>query len=262
MQHTAINLAQELKRVVTEWNLQDKLLMVVSDNAANIKAAVNELRWKQYGCFAHTVNLIVRDGLKDEEIGRVINRVKHIVGHFKRSHIATARLISYQQNQSNKTPLKLLQDVATRWNSTYYMLERLLTLEEAVKTTMSIINMDLSHHLTLEEWETIRQLVKILKPFERVTKNISGQDYLTASLVIPLVNGLNSALNKIEVPENECVQRVLINFKRSLKERLGNSENSNTLSIATFLDPRFKEIPFQDNKNVEITKKKCNIIGS
>lgn len=259
-QHTAANLAKELNNVVTEWKIKDKLLMVVSDNAANIKAAINSLRWKHYGCFAHTVNLVVSDGLKDEEVINLIARVKYIVGHFKRSHVATAKLIAYQQNQGTKTPLKLLQDVSTRWNSTFYMLERLIVLEESVKATMSIINMELKHHLTMEEWIIVKQLAQILKPFESVTKNISGEEYLTASMVIPLVNGLNSALTKFENrPFADCVKRILERLKKSLTERLGNSENSNTLSIATFLDPRFKEIPFKDKKNAEIAKK--NIIS-
>lgn len=75
--------------------------MTVSDNAANIKAAINLLRWKQYGCFARSINLAVSsDQLKDEDIS-FIAQVKCIVGYFKRSHIATAKLIGYQKNQRN-----------------------------------------------------------------------------------------------------------------------------------------------------------------
>nr|CAI5839881.1 unnamed protein product [Callosobruchus analis] len=58
--HTSVNLAAELRRVATEWGVENKILIAVFDNAANIKNAISEqLHWKHFGCFAHTINLIV-----------------------------------------------------------------------------------------------------------------------------------------------------------------------------------------------------------
>lgn len=89
-------------------------MLAVSDNAANIKTAISEkLNWKHFGCLAHTINLIVKEGLENEFIAELISNIKTIVTHFKRSNIATEKLMTYQRN-TGKTPLKLLQDVATR----------------------------------------------------------------------------------------------------------------------------------------------------
>jgi len=41
-----------------------KIILAVSDNANNIKSALNSLKVKSLGCFAHTFNLIVQDALK------------------------------------------------------------------------------------------------------------------------------------------------------------------------------------------------------
>lgn len=261
VQHTAINLSKELKRVLTHWNVIDKILMIVSDNAANVKAAIkNEMGFKHFGCFAHTINLVVTDGLKEEEVSRIIVKVKHIVGHFKRSHVATQKLLAYQQQQNIARPLKILQDVPTRWNSSYYMLERFIVLEDAIKTTMALTNMDGANQLTVNEWVVIKELCQALKPFEKVTKTISGEDYLTASLVIPLANGLFSVYkNLLDKPFSGCMKNLLIKLNKSLEDRFANLENSNTLSMSTFLDPRFKSIPFKDKKNADIAKK--NIIS-
>lgn len=255
--HTSINLAKELKRILTEWNLEKKHLMIVSDNAANIRAAIqNELQWKHFGCFAHTINLVVHDGLKEEEISRIIIKVKNIVSHFKRSPLSTEKLLAYQRNQGNGNQLKLLQDVATRWNSVFYMLERFLTLEEAVKATMALINIDISNNLTVDEWNVIRELCQVLKSFESVTKQISGENYLTASVVIPIVNGLNSVYKSFETTMfTQCIKTIIKQFQVSLKERFVRLENSNTLSMCTFLDPRFKNIAFLDANNAEMAKK-------
>ena len=43
--HTSYNLAQELQRIVTAFNLRDKITLAVSDNAANIKKTSMETSW-------------------------------------------------------------------------------------------------------------------------------------------------------------------------------------------------------------------------
>jgi hypothetical protein len=45
--HTAVSLAQELKRVTREWGAETKIVAVVSDKAANIVAAVRLTEWSR-----------------------------------------------------------------------------------------------------------------------------------------------------------------------------------------------------------------------
>lgn len=39
-------------------------------------------------------------------------------------------------------PLKLIQDVPTRWNVTYFMVERLVLLKDAVKSSIALSERD------------------------------------------------------------------------------------------------------------------------
>lgn len=41
----------------------NKIVMVISDNAVNIKAIKDILKLNQYGCFAHTLNLVANDAM-------------------------------------------------------------------------------------------------------------------------------------------------------------------------------------------------------
>ncbi|CAH1107688.1 unnamed protein product [Psylliodes chrysocephalus] len=186
-QHTSENLVKELQRIVSDWGVHDKILLAVLDNAANIKNAIDtKLKWKHLGCVAHTINLIVKDGLNcDETVTATIGKVKSIVAFFRRSTISNQKLLTYQKNQGNNNPLKLIQDTSTRWNSTYYMLTRFVQLEDAVKTTVALIIAKLSV-LSQNEWQLIKELCQILKPFESVTKTFSGQSYETDLLLYPL----------------------------------------------------------------------------
>jgi hypothetical protein len=43
--HTAVNLAKELRKIVTEWNLMNKISGVVTDNAANIVKVISSLKF-------------------------------------------------------------------------------------------------------------------------------------------------------------------------------------------------------------------------
>lgn len=69
--------------------------------------------------------------------------------------------------------LKLKQDVVTRWNSTYEMLQRISQIKDALVSTLSLNRPDLM--LTFEEWDVISELVTILKPFYEVTIEVSAE---------------------------------------------------------------------------------------
>nr|CAH7747683.1 unnamed protein product [Callosobruchus chinensis] len=256
--HTSENLEATLNRIVTDWGLQDKVLLVVSDNASNIKKAICVcLGWKHFGCFAHTLNLVVKDALCITSIAELINKVRSIVGYFRRSSISYEKLAEYhKQMNQDVLPLKLIQDVSTRWNSTYFMLERFSHLENAIKSTLSILDNCAIPVLTPTEWKICKELSIVLGPFEKTTKTLSGENYLTGSYVIPLVNGLffvckNLLKKKFEDP----VIQVITKLNEGLHSRLGQVEGSNTLGLATFFDPRFKNMAFQNGSIAENTKK-------
>ena len=66
--HAAENIADELKAATDEWGITQKIVAVVTDNAANIVAAIHLNGWKHIQCFAHTLKLIVQDALKDDPV--------------------------------------------------------------------------------------------------------------------------------------------------------------------------------------------------
>ena len=122
--HTAENLYDELKRVTCDWQLSDKAVSITTDNAANITAAVRLTGWKHLPCFAHTLNLVVHSGMA--AMKPVHDKVKAIVEYFHKSTTAAEKLrLLQQQLAPEQQPLKLINDVSTRWNSTYYMFKRI-----------------------------------------------------------------------------------------------------------------------------------------
>lgn len=62
-----------------------------------------------------------------QRITRSNDAGKKLVGHFKRSSLATDALTQHQL-QILLPQKKLKQDIATRWNSTFYMVQWLLEM--------------------------------------------------------------------------------------------------------------------------------------
>lgn len=59
--------------------------------------------------------------------------------------------------------LKLINDVPTRWNSTYSMISRALVLEEALRPTIQFCKELKEHELSDEDWGTLKSIASMLK---------------------------------------------------------------------------------------------------
>jgi len=248
--HTSENLSKEIKNVLKVWGVDKKIVFAVSDNAYNIKNALSTLQLKNLGCFAHTLNLIVQSALKQES--SLIDKVKAISTHFRKSTTAHHKLMTYQTNLGEKQPKKMLQDVSTRWNSTFYMLQRFVDLELAIRGTIGLLD-KAPDSLNSEEWLTIKEFCKVLSPFEEATRAISGEQYMTASLTIVIVQGLQNVCELMKKCNySQRTNGLINNLVTGMNDRQswGNIEKSNTLGKCTFLDPRFKNVPYVSNDSM------------
>jgi len=197
--HTGEYLSQTLDNIFNEWGIKHKIVAIVT--GANIKSAVNKLRIPHIPCTAHVLNLIVThamllkspygdtDVLEPNECQNINDLLKcrSIVTYLKKSEVANRKLAE-KLTQLGASKLKLKQDVSTRWNSSLLMLERLVELKEPLTYAMLSLK-DGPVMLNAQEWEVIEDIIPILKPFEVMTTELSGENYPTLAMVIPLVRG-------------------------------------------------------------------------
>jgi len=200
--HTAEYLATELVKFCDTWDIRPAHVeAVITDNAENIKLAVKKAfgESKLVPCFDHTLNLVPKAALFGEKNGapnvpgvpQLIKKMKDIVTYSHTSANFSNELRRIQVEQYNKkdgTVLRLLQDVPTRWGSTFTMIERFLALQPVVVQAASgfpDLNM-----LTAAELSTARAIMAILEPFHRATAEMGAEKSTTISKVIPMVRNI------------------------------------------------------------------------
>ena len=188
------------------------------------------------GCFAHTLQLVVNEGvLSQRAVIDILAISRKIVGHFKHSTLAYHRLNEIQDKLSMDKH-RLVQDEPTRWNSSLYMLQSIYTQKMALAayaTEYDSINM-----LTTHQLELVRKIIAVLEPVEEITKLIST-DAASASVLIPLLRALEKSLSKHH--DDSGIQTMKSEMLSSLKRRYADVEEREELIIATTMDPRYKD---------------------
>jgi len=251
------------------------------------------LHFKRIPCFAHLLNSIVKssltnlgfgskkvstesnDNLEDEiedavdqnrasnsttqnteiiENSLFMSKCRKLVGLFSHSTLLHEQLISDQkQEYPNKEPLRLIQDVPTRWNSLYCMMDRIKTAGNSVNRVLLSENNRQDHSekmITDPEFEKIMDLVEGLQAFYLATKTISAEKYVSRSLIVPLLNLIDNSL-VIKDRDSVFLRKLKKDLKKSLDsylEKYAISSKDPDLLTSTVLDPLSKTLSFIDSK--------------
>ncbi|CAK1586661.1 unnamed protein product [Parnassius mnemosyne] len=247
--YTAQKLGMLLAEEVQKWGLQNKVVCVVTDNASNIVAAVRNNNWRHIPCFAHTLNIVLGDGL--QIIQAELSKIKDIVLYFKQSSNALVKLTNMQK-QLNLPDIKLKQDCITRWNSTFDMLSSILKVREAVTSVLTHDNPDLNC-LSSSEWTMLEKAANVLEIFKVIIEEISAENYVTLSKLMLLIRAINKHLIKAseEYFTDEKLTKLVQELQTSMSLRFFEMDTQDLVTQATFLDPRFKKYGFPDTVKYE-----------
>ena len=134
-----------------------------------------------FPCFAKDKHLPGADG--------ALSDARKTVEFFTKSTQATAKLKIAQTNSTQQkhkdlqTPLKLIQDVVTRWWSTFRMLKRLHFLKDVIAglTASQEVKEDVSFP-TQEQWAVLEQVQELLRMPAKFQPLLEGEKCVTGSL--------------------------------------------------------------------------------
>ncbi|XP_004206689.2 zinc finger BED domain-containing protein 4-like [Hydra vulgaris] len=201
-------------------------------------------------CTIHLLQLVVSDSISENIVIDVLSKCRRLVTHFNHSSLACNNFKQIQLQQ-NLDPLCLVQDVPTKWNSTYLMLDRLNKLKIPVQLYLAERS-DLMPFSTLE-WTLILNIIKLLKPFFQLTQEMSSE-ITTLSSVIPNMCSLKKFMSKCQVDLSiqETKNRLTTSLKNRFFSEINDAKSLNILKnryyiIATSIDPRYKFSFFEDD---------------
>ena len=122
-------------------------------------------------------------GVKD-----TMKAARALVGYFTGSSQAAAALEHMCEALGTK-PKKLVQDVATRWWSTYSMLASMVYLQDSLENLKRSTKFKLPKTavLTAVQWEIVKAGMDLLRPFMEVQQGLEGEKYVSISLCIPYI---------------------------------------------------------------------------
>nr|GEX87870.1 zinc finger BED domain-containing protein RICESLEEPER 2-like [Tanacetum cinerariifolium] len=129
--HTGGALFKMLIKVLTNFNLEDKVMSITLDNVSNNTSTIDKLKLKydplmggrfyHSRCVAHIINLVVQAGLGVPAIDAIRESFKTMLKDiFKSSERTRQRYVKICKD-AEKPCLRQNWDVPTRWNSNYHM---------------------------------------------------------------------------------------------------------------------------------------------
>lgn len=151
-------------------------------------------------CVVHTLQLAVKDGLKEHNVATVIRRLRQVA-----TAARTPKIDSIVKKHSG---LGAILDQDTRWSSTYMMIKRLLDLKPYLE---DLANPNVS--LTECEWTQLIELEALLHHPFTVTKKFQAEDLTPGEFLLAwkeiifrltqtggvLAQGIVSSMKKREV---------------------------------------------------------------
>lgn len=265
--HTAETIFQLYEDATHAFNINEKVLHIITDTASNMKKAFTSLpgyegnsdddsdvdsdseddlsdlqvqslkdvtepdvsdllplegglNW--IGCFAHVLQLIVKDGLRSAgRMETVISKCSKLVSHVRKSTIATDVLAGNN---------RLQYATSTRWNSQLKMIRSVLSIPE-----VKLDELEGVPKLTAHDRSILRDIVEILIPFEEATDMVQTENIPSSGYILVCIKSLRHQLKKLASKYHSAFVRAL---NTSFENRMPPFEACTTFILGAILDPR------------------------
>jgi hypothetical protein len=269
--HGATEIQEHLIDLFDEWEIESKIIAIVTDNGANVKKACNEIGiGERIPCSAHTIQLSIGKGI--DKIKILVDKCKRLIiflaGDKKKQQLKESQIYLYRQQEmlqeddnelekkaENLICLEVIKVNNTRWNSTLYAFQRLIILKPAIAMLKTSLTSNTSSNIHKEgekleelyptnyEWKVIEEMIELLSPFETATRLLSGVQYPTIGFTYPCICNLK---DRLEANFTSLETRDAKNCKNVILEDLTSRWNfSQELCLkGSFFDPRFKSLDF------------------
>lgn len=278
--HTAERTEQSFKDMIEKFNLIDKRLFLITDNAAVMKAACQRLNRKRTGCSAHSVNRLIQyDLLEKVKDNPHIETIRNLINKMRKCQRALLfkcnELKQIHEKDRNDLIFSILEELnedmlaseqimeindlkesncagsfnatkafsTIRWGCVYKMCKFYCDYQSTIKKCLDN-NFMYEHVMKPDELRILEGLVQLLEIFHVFTTHIQGSSYTTLNL-LPLFYSeieqhLETIINSDDRPEITTAARILYS---NLNKRIELTLES---IVASILDPAKQHLDVVD----------------
>lgn len=183
----------EWKQIIA-GTMDTEATMISLGRKLKVKCAENGGDADFNGCVDHILELTT--GLAFENTPHsedVMKKCRKHVTHFNESSQANAILLKKQEGGAGR-PVYCIQDVVTRWWSTYSMGQRLLRLRPYIQIMVGERSLPADLNLTDSQWAILQDTLTLLEPFMVAQRVLEGEKYVTISLVLVIIMKIREKL--------------------------------------------------------------------
>jgi hypothetical protein len=191
----------------------------------------DEVLYRRMPCMAHSLQLVVKK-VYVQHFEHVLNKMRGLVKKLRKSSLAVEKLLT----TCGKT---VMTDNFTRWNSTFYMVSRLLEVKMYVNEILTDMKID---SLTVAEWTKLEEMKMLLEPFAKHT-DLLQSDAVSLCYVLPSILDLECHLQQF-TSALSLTTAMIVDIRHRFAPILDPfSANFNPLpTAACFLDPNVGSI--------------------
>ena len=195
-------------------------------------------------CFGHTLDLIVSEAIKSQRmVQNLLSIARKICERVHRSANAKEKLAELQRTHELPEN-QLIQDVPSKWRTSFSMLERLVEQKKAIDELS--IECNFREMISCDQWEVMLSVCNALKPFEVAYREMSNRT-ATLGQVIPLIHILNRKIDLL-FDETVGIDNMLRSLKEAMVSRMSATLHDPRYTWATMLDPRYKTSLFTEEE--------------
>ena len=180
-----------------------------------MQATIPQAEGRRIPCFVHSLQLVVRDGLKFVGFARpAISKVNKLANIVRQS----ALFRSAYENKFGVGNKSIPATNETRWNSVFAQMKAVADLDQAKLSELLLENSQGNLVFKGREYSNLKELVNVLEPFAEATTLAQGEYTLTVSCVVPILLSLDRKL-KAKLVENGVASAMVRQLLHGLHDR-------------------------------------------
>ncbi|KAK1787243.1 hypothetical protein P4O66_002760 [Electrophorus voltai] len=252
-----VKFADTLKAVLSEFHIPENYVFcIVYDTPSEYqqvfpgpsRAPALSLpdSWEPLLCAGEALKICIQEGLNIETVRQALTDARGIILHFQHDTDAAAAL-NQKAEAANKGSARLVLDDPGRWATAIDMCESLLELKWVVSSVLE--EQKAAPNLADHQWRLLHELVPVLRTVRIAASFLSEDINAAVSALMPCLQGVSRLLGQ-NMAECGCplVRGVMEKIRSGMEKRWRLSDEEALLGcpavLASFLDPRFKEMRF------------------